>query len=536
MCVPVCTLIFRRVTLQTAPSAMLTANRISTRPSPGQFTIPSKLGIEISRQFFILLILPLLAQSQDLAGWRSLNTFKDFRPLADRSWVIEDGAFTAVRDPRILEDLTTRDSYEHFELTLDWRIEPGGNSGIKYGIREEVFLIHEKPGYLSGRRAPRAELGPAQRGQLYLRGLEFQLLDDVRHPDAARGRNRHTGALYNQLPPTASPAHPPGEWNQLRLVVQGGRIEHWINGQLVLTARPSDFGPPSPVALQNHADSVAQFRNLRIRRLLPITQTSLPVLTELGYPSSIAAAPNGEIYLLQRGLGSDPVVVINRQGKVIRSWGKGLYQIPHSIRIAPDGSVWTVDAASSRILKFTPEGKQLLAIEVGEQPPSKSGFNGTADIAFAPDGHLFIADGYGNARILEYSAEGKRLRQWGSPGTGPGQFNLPHGIAIDADEIVYVADRENGRIQRFTRDGKFVNEITGQGKTFSLTIRDGFLWIGTQPRDQPNGAPGWLKKLDRKTGGVLGVVDSSGHHSIDVTPDGEIFTSVRPDQLLWFKH
>jgi hypothetical protein len=512
---------------------MLITSFISTRPSPGQFTIPSKLGIVISRHLLIALILPLLAPAQDLAGWQTLGSAADFRPLADKSWDFANSTFTTVRDPRVLEDLVTKESYDNFELTLDWRIEPGGNSGIKYRITEEIFLLHEKPGYLDGRRALRSSLGPAQRGQNYLRASELQLLDDDKHPDAARGANRRTGALYNKLAPTASPARAPGQWNQLLLRVHGGRLEHWINGQMVLSAPVA--GPPSPIALQNHADSIAQFRNVKIRRLLPLTQTHLPVRSEIGFPSSVAAAPNGEIYLLQRGLAADPIVVIDRSGKVLRQWGKGLFKIPHSIRLAPDGMVWTVDAASSQIRKFTPFGQLLLTIEVGGQPATKSDFNGTADISFAPNGHLFIADGYGNARVLEYTPTGERLRQWGSPGLGPGQFHLPHGIAVDSDGIVYVADRENGRIQRFTPDGKFLNAFVGNGKTFSLTITDGALWIGSQPLDQPNGTPGWLKKLDRHTGALLGVVDSPGHHSVDVTADGEIFTAVRPDRLLWFK-
>ena len=152
-----------------------------------------------------------------------------------------------------------------------------------------------------------------------------------------------------------------------------------------------------------------------------------------------------------------------------------------------------------------------------------------------PDGHLFIADGYGNTRILEYDAAGKRLRQFGTPGKGPGQLNLPHGIAIHSDGTLFVADRENGRIQHFTREGKYLSEINGLGKTFSLCIRNNALWIGTQPFKEPNGAPGWIMKLDPSTGKVLGIVDSPGHHSIDVTANGDVFTGARPDQLLWFR-
>jgi DNA-binding beta-propeller fold protein YncE len=162
----------------------------------------------------------------------------------------------------------------------------------------------------------------------------------------------------------------------------------------------------------------------------------------IGFPSSVAMDSSGLIYILQRHEepgrppvrgNADPVIVVNRDGKVLRSWGKGMFKIPHAIRIDPKGNIWTVDSSSSMVYEFTPMGKKLMEISVGGQPATKSAFNGTTDIAFAPNGHLFISDGYGNARILEYTADGKKLREWGSPGTDPGQFHQPHGIAVDAE-------------------------------------------------------------------------------------------------------
>jgi streptogramin lyase len=194
---------------------------------------------------------------------------------------------------------------------------------------------------------------------------------------------------------------------------------------------------------------------------------------ELGMISWVDVDRQGNIYLLQRGEKADPVVVIDREGRVLRSWGKGLYKIPHSIRIDPAGNVWTTDAESSTILKFTPKGQKLLQIDVGEQPPvRRSHFVGTTDIAFGPHGRLFIADGYGNARILEYTADGKRVRQWGTAGSAPGQFRLPHGITIDRDNIIYVADRENGRVQKFDLDGNFLGEWP-LGRTYSVRASGG---------------------------------------------------------------
>src|SRR4029077_5742932 len=242
---------------------------------------------------------------------------------------------------------------------------------------------------------------------------------------------------------------------------------------------------------------------------------------ETGMVSWIALDGKGTLYLIQRGEKADPVLVVDLEGHLLRSWGKGLYKIPHSIRIDPHGNVWTVDASSSVVLKYSPHGEKLMEIDVGGQPEnSGNAFNGTTDIAFGPDGRLFISDGYGNARILEYTADGKRVREWGSAGAGPGQFELPHSIVIDENGIIYVADRENGRIQRFDLDGKYLGEFANLGRTYSLKLSGGALWAGMQPLNEPPGGPGWLVNLDRKSGKILGCVevsDKGGLHCVEVS-------------------
>ncbi len=244
----------------------------------------------------------------------------------------------------------------------------------------------------------------------------------------------------------------------------------------------------------------------------------------VGMVSWVAVDRNGLIYLLQRSDKVDPVIVVDRSGKIVRSWGKGMYTTPHAIRIDPRGNVWTTDAASSMVFKFSPEGKKLMEIEIGGQPTPCGAFCSTTDIAFAPNGNLFIADGYRNARILEYTPGGKKLREWGSAGSGPGQFVLPHSIQIDENGVIYVADRENGRIQRFDLQGRFLGEWTKYGKTFGLKLAGSAIWLSSIPRG-PNGAPGWLIKLDRRTGNILGYVDSTANHGIDAQPNGEILSA-----------
>ena len=266
---------------------------------------------------------------------------------------------------------------------------------------------------------------------------------------------------------------------------------------------------------------------------LPLERTQIKIQAEIGYPSSVAMDANGAIYVLQRGENADPVLVVNRDGKIIRSWGKGMYKIPHSIRIDSDGNIWTVDSSSSMVLKFTPEGRKLMEISVGEQPAGRTGAIGTTDIAFGPNGRLFISDGYGNARILEYNSKGQRVKQWGRAGTGPGEFRQPHGIAVDDRGVIYVADRRNARLQRFDLDGKYLGEWDDIGRVTTVTFRDSTLWIGTQFNNEPNEADGWQMKIDRQTGKILGYVESGrSHHVLNVTARGELLSGARPD-IVW---
>lgn len=271
---------------------------------------------------------------------------------------------------------------------------------------------------------------------------------------------------------------------------------------------------------------------------VPLASKASAAAWESGAVSSVAVDRKGLIYELQRGEQADPVLVIDCEGKILRSWGKGEYTIPHSIRIDPAGNVWTVDAASSTVIKYSSIGEKLMAIRVGEQPENGSGFRGTTDIAFGPNGRLFITDGYGNARVLEYTSDGKRVKQWGRAGTGPGEFRLPHAIQIDDQGTIYVADRENGRIEKFDLDGKFLGEIPHLGRIYSLKLVGSLLWAGMQPFDQPPGSPGgWLIKLDPHSGKIIGHLDvpqARALHSVEQMPCGEPITTVDKG-LLWFK-
>src|SRR5437763_3011633 len=295
--------------------------------------------------------------------------------------------------------------------------------------------------------------------------------------------------------------------------------------------------PSTPAQTEPRTQDAAKLRALiEAAPKLPLEQTDLviklPEGQELGMVSWVARDPkSGVTWLLQRGDKADPVIAVDKDGRILHSFGKGLYKIPHALRLDPQGNIWTVDAASSTVLKFSPTGEKLLQFDVGGQPESaRSAFRGTTDIAFAPKGRIFISDGYANARILEYTADGKKVREWGSAGTGSGEFHLPHSIVVDENGILYVADRENGRIEKFDLDGKFLGEFPNLGRTYSLKLgANGTLWAGMQPLNEPTGSPGWVVKLDRKTGKILGYVpvnEKGGLHTVEDDGKGQPITNV----------
>ena len=170
------------------------------------------------------------------------------------------------------------------------------------------------------------------------------------------------------------------------------------------------------------------------------------------------------------------MVIFDRDGNFVKSWGAGLFSFPHAIRIDENDFVWLTDEYHGQFMKFTTDGQLLQTIGVKGQR-SDTGvpadefssaaykqvthggapFNLPTDIAFAPGGEMFMTDGYGNARVHKFAADGKYLFSWGEPGTAPGQFNLPHGVWIDRRGRVLIADRENDRVQVFDQAGKLLN-------------------------------------------------------------------------------
>jgi DNA-binding beta-propeller fold protein YncE len=175
--------------------------------------------------------------------------------------------------------------------------------------------------------------------------------------------------------------------------------------------------------------------------------------------SGVGVDRQDRVYVFCRG--EHPLIVFDREGNFLGSWGEGVFTRPHAVTMGPDELIYLTDDGDHTVRKCSLEGRVLMTIGVpGKPAAARSGqpFNRCTHLAVASDGSLFISDGYGNSRIHKYSPDGRHLLSWGEPGTDPGQFNLPHNICIDRAGRVYVADRENHRIQVFDQQGRFVEQ------------------------------------------------------------------------------
>lgn len=189
--------------------------------------------------------------------------------------------------------------------------------------------------------------------------------------------------------------------------------------------------------------------------------------------------------------GTPPVLVYDLQGRLLRSWGKDIVGKAHYMRFDPEGNVWTTDLGRHLVRKCTPDGKVLMTLGTdGVTGDDEKHFNLPTDVVIAPNGHIFVTDGYGNNRIVHFDPSGRFVKAWGKLGTKPGEFSLPHSIAMDSRQRLYVADRNNARIQVFDTDGKFIAEWRNILVPWGLHItKNDEIWAcGSSPMRWPDGA------------------------------------------------
>jgi hypothetical protein len=200
----------------------------------------------------------------------------------------------------------------------------------------------------------------------------------------------------------------------------------------------------------------------------------LPDGWTLGDVAAVSVDSKDNVYVFHRG--EHPMIVFNSAGDVIDAWGDGLFVHPHGTFIAPDQTIFCTDDGDHSVRQCTLSGEVLLTLGTPGAPSAyQSGkpFNRCTHTAMSPEGDLYVSDGYGNAKIHKYAPDGRLILSWGAPGTDPGQFNLPHNVCCDEAGWVYVADRENHRIQVFDGSGSYQEQWNNLHRPSGLYMTPG---------------------------------------------------------------
>src|SRR5437868_1264434 len=275
-----------------------------------------------------------------------------------------------------------------------------------------------------------------------------------------------------------------------------------------------------------------------------------PVLPDgmvLGQVSGVAVDSHNHVFVFHRAENSwaadktqpivSPTILCfdGASGKLLSSWGERRFLEPHGLRVDAHDNVWVTDRALQQVFEFSHDGKLLFTIGTERVAGvDATHFDKPTDIAFASDGSIYISDGYGNNRVAKFSSEGKFLFDWGHKGQGPGAFDLPHSVAVDAQGNVYVADRSNARIQVFDASGKFLKvwKSSELGRPWSLTIGpDNLLYVVDGGDLKPTGPDrGQLLKIEL-SGKIVAKWSRFGNydgqiywgHDVAVGKDGAVY-------------
>ena len=230
-----------------------------------------------------------------------------------------------------------------------------------------------------------------------------------------------------------------------------------------------------------------------------------------GSTSAVDVAPNGHIWVAERcgantcaGSNVPPILEFDASGKLLKTFGGGLMVFPHGFHVDKDGNVWVTDAQGRdgkghQVFKFRPDGKLLLTLgKAGVAGAGLDEFNQPSDVVVGPTGDIFVADGHdtgSNMRIVKFTKDGKFIKTWGKPGTAPGEFNVPHGIAFDSKGRLFVADRANNRLQIFDQEGTFLEEWKQFSRLSGIYIDRNDILYGADSESNTKRNPGWKRGI-----------------------------------------
>jgi DNA-binding beta-propeller fold protein YncE len=238
----------------------------------------------------------------------------------------------------------------------------------------------------------------------------------------------------------------------------------------------------------------------------------LPDARKWGQTIGVDVDPDGKsIWVFERCGGTTcdgspvaPILKIDASGNVVKSFGADMFVFPHGLYVDRDGNVWVTDGRGKggkghQVFKFGPDGNVLMTLgKAGVTGDGPDTFNSPSDVLVAPNGDIFVADGHGgdtNARIVKFDKDGKFIKSWGKKGAGPGEFNVPHTLAMDSSGRLFVGDRANSRIQIFDQDGKFLAEWKQFGRPSGVFIDKGDMIYVADSESNNTQNPGFKRGL-----------------------------------------
>ncbi len=238
----------------------------------------------------------------------------------------------------------------------------------------------------------------------------------------------------------------------------------------------------------------------------------LPEGRSWGSTAAVDVDSNDHIWVAERcgtnscaGSNLSPILEFDPSGKLLRSFGAGMFVFPHGIGVDKEGNVWVTDGDGKdgkghQVFKFSPDGRVLMTLgKAGVAGDGPDTFNRPSDVIVAPNGDIFVADGHGgdsNARIVKFSKDGKFIKSWGKKGIAPGEFDTPHGLAFDSKGRLFVADRNNNRIQIFDQEGSFIEQWTqfSRPSGIFIDVKDN-IYVADSESNSVRPHPGWKRGI-----------------------------------------